>query len=262
MDPAGDGTWCFWWTLIGVAAAGLAIRLVVVGFASRALLFGDGSERGRGAHHRRWPRVPVAGSFLAWSAPRHRRAPPALPCDPGPRHVVRARFGRRLPGDLRVPGYRGRGRGGVPPGPSCLGANVGVIAAAALAAVAPNLWQYDALVLSESMLVLSLALFLLAVYRFRERPDVPRALLMGGAVRARRLYPDRAGVARARDRGADGAARPGAAMAGFRRARLVAVAGLAGVASIAPWTVRNMTTFRQPVYFSNNLDSVIAGADL
>ena len=259
MDPAGDGTRRFWWTLIGVAAAGLAIRLVVVGFASRALLFGDGFWYQGEAHI-------IAGGhgFLS----------------PGPflagRHLATAEHPPLFPAILALVTWSGHGSvvayqvtcaflgtAGVVAvgllGRAVAGANVGVIAAA-LAAVAPNLWQYDALVLSESMLVLSLALFLLAVYRFRERPDVPRALLMGGAL-ALAAY-TRTELALLGlvivvpmvllGRGGDG---------GFRRVRLVAVAGLAGVALMAPWTVRNMTTFRQPVYFSNNLDSVIAGAN-
>ena len=58
------------------------------------------------------------------------------------------------------------------------GARVGVIAAA-LAAVSPNIWQYDTLVLSESLLVLTLGLFLLVVYRFWNQPRPRDGLLLG-----------------------------------------------------------------------------------
>ena len=45
------------------------------------------------------------------------------------------------------------------------------------------------------------------------------------------------------------------------RVRVLAVAGLVTIALLAPWTVRNLTTFHDPVLFSNNQDSVIAGAN-
>jgi hypothetical protein len=42
------------------------------------------------------------------------------------------------------------------------------------------------------------------------------------------------------------------------RAGRVAVAALV---LVAPWTIRNLTTFQRPVYFTDNIDSVLAGAN-
>jgi hypothetical protein len=45
------------------------------------------------------------------------------------------------------------------------------------------------------------------------------------------------------------------------RARLLAVVGLVTIALLAPWTVRNLTSFDRTVLFTDNTDSVIAGAN-
>jgi hypothetical protein len=45
------------------------------------------------------------------------------------------------------------------------------------------------------------------------------------------------------------------------RARVIATAAVIAMLFLAPWVVRNLTTFERPVVFSNNQDSVIAGAN-
>ena len=48
--------------------------------------------------------------------------------------------------------------------------------------------------------------------------------------------------------------------AGVRAGRIALVA-LVALAAVLPWTVRNLTTFERPVLFSDNVDSVFAGAN-
>lgn len=134
------------------------------------------------------------------------------------------------------------------------------IAAAAIAALAPNVWQYETQLLSESLMVLTLGLFLLAVYRFRERPDRWRAAQLGFTLALAAYTRSELAllglvivvplVVRT----------PGLLGAGARWGRL-ALAGATCLALMAPWSIRTLTVSETPVVFSNNLDSVIAGAN-
>jgi hypothetical protein len=134
------------------------------------------------------------------------------------------------------------------------------LAAAVLAALAPNVWQYETLLLSESLLLLTLSLFLLAVYRFRERPDAWRAVQLGATI-ALCAY-TRSELALLgivivvplvlRAPGLRGV---------WARLGMLTVTALVAVALMAPWSIRTMTVADTPVLFSNNLDSVIAGAN-
>ena len=54
--------------------------------------------------------------------------------------------------------------------------------AAAIAAVYPNLWLNDSLVMSETIAILLVALALLAGLRLEEVPTVARAAIIGGLV--------------------------------------------------------------------------------
>jgi hypothetical protein len=51
-------------------------------------------------------------------------------------------------------------------------------------------------------------------------------------------------------------------LAGARvRVGRIVVVGVVALAAVAPWTIRNLTTFQRPVLFSDNVDSVLAGAN-
>lgn len=54
--------------------------------------------------------------------------------------------------------------------------------AAAIAAFYPGLWLHDAVLMSETMAAAMVALTLLAVYRFRDRPTLVAAALLGGVL--------------------------------------------------------------------------------
>jgi 4-amino-4-deoxy-L-arabinose transferase-like glycosyltransferase len=128
------------------------------------------------------------------------------------------------------------------------------LAAAGLAAVYPLLVVSDGTLYSESLYVLTIALTLLAAYRFRDRPTWRRAALVGGAIglaaltraEALLLFPLLVlpivwplGVARRRH----------------------AAAGLAALALVvSPWLVRNWVTFGRPI-LSDNLGGLVAGAN-
>jgi 4-amino-4-deoxy-L-arabinose transferase-like glycosyltransferase len=133
------------------------------------------------------------------------------------------------------------------------------VAAALLAAVYPALWVNDALVMSESIVVLTTALFLLAVFAYLDRPSMGRAVGVGATIGLAVLARSEAlalvlvvvvPLVLARR------AMP-------RRVRFSQLAVALGVTALLlmPWIVRNFTAFDQPVFLTTNLDSVFAGAN-
>jgi 4-amino-4-deoxy-L-arabinose transferase-like glycosyltransferase len=135
----------------------------------------------------------------------------------------------------------------------------GGLLAAALAAMYPALWVSDGLVVAESAFALTIALVVYASYAFIQAPGTRRAVLVGGAVglaaltRAEALLllpllvlPLALG------------ARPANVA---RRLRLAAVAGAVALALIAPWAIRNLVTFDEPVLVTDSLDYAVGGAN-
>ena len=135
------------------------------------------------------------------------------------------------------------------------GNRAGVIAAA-LAALYPNLWINDAMMLSESMYALTIALVLLTTYRFRDHPSALNVVLLSGSVGL-------AALTRAE------------AVLLFvilvvpvvlltrsvelrRRVTLTVIAAAAGALLLAPWVVRNYLTFEsRPLTVSNGSGFVL-----
>ena len=121
------------------------------------------------------------------------------------------------------------------------------------------MWQYNALLLSESILALTLGLYLLALYRLWDRPSIGAAafagvtLALAGYNRAELLLLGVLAIPIV-------LRNPHLAGARVRVGRIVVV-GVVAVAAVAPWTIRNLTTFQRPVLFSDNVDSVLAGAN-
>lgn len=139
-----------------------------------------------------------------------------------------------------------------------VGARGGLVSAV-LAAIYPALWVSDGLVVSESAFALMCALVLLASYRFIEAPGTKRAVLVGAAVGLAALtraeavlllpvlvLPLALGVRSTNLWG---------------RLRLAAVAGAVALALIAPWAIRNLTTFHESVVITDSLDYAIGGAN-
>jgi len=245
--------------LIIATALGLVIRLVAVAFASRTLPFGDGiwyhSQAQIIADVHRYL-APGEYVFKAQRIPTAEHPPlfPALLAVvvwSGHRSVVALQVTCAFLGAAGIPvvGLVGRRVGG---------ARVGVIAAF-LCAVAPSLWQYDHLILSESLLPLTFGLLLLALYGFWDDPTVRRGLWTGAAL-GLAIY----------TRSELLLFTPVIAVMVWRhprfehrrtRLRAVAAIGLVTAALILPWTVRNLLVLDRPVAFTNNLESVIGGAN-
>ena len=245
--------------LLGIVAVGLVIRLVVAALASRDLPFGDGIW-----YHTQAQIIAGGFGYLAPGqyvfAAQHLATaehPPLFPFVLGVvdwfanSSVVLFQTTCAVLGAAGIAaiGLLGRAVGG---------ARLG-LTAAALCAVAPNIWQYDALVLSESLLVLTAGLFLLSLYRFAARPTTGRAAVVGltlAAATYNRTEMVLLGLLLV----------PlvwrNSELVGLRsRIRLLGVAAGITLALLAPWVVRNLTTFNTTVVFSNNQDSVIAGAN-
>ncbi len=264
-SPAGERRAFRVW-LLGIVAVGLVIRLVVVALASRDLPFGDGIW-----YHTQAQIISGGFGYLA----------------PGQyvfkaQHLATAEHPPLFPFVLAVVNWFANssvvlfqttcavlGAAGIAAigllGRAVGGARLG-LTAAALCAVAPNIWQYDALVLSESLLVLTAGLFLLSLYRFAAIPSSGRAAVVGltlavatynrtemvllGLLLVPLVWRNRQLVWRNRQ------------LVGLRgRFRVLGVAAGVTIALLAPWVIRNLTTFNTTVVFSNNQDSVIAGAN-
>jgi 4-amino-4-deoxy-L-arabinose transferase-like glycosyltransferase len=138
------------------------------------------------------------------------------------------------------------------------GARVGIVAAL-FAAAYPALWIPDAVVMSESLVVLTTALFLLAAVAYIDKPGVARTVAFGitaGLAMLTRsevtflLLVVAAGMIAMRH----------VVGRGIRARHMVLTIAVAAVV-VSPWVVRNLTTFDRPVFLSENVDSVIGGAN-
>ncbi|MGZ4688504.1 MAG: ArnT family glycosyltransferase [Acidimicrobiia bacterium] len=138
------------------------------------------------------------------------------------------------------------------------GPRVGLIAGG-LAAAYPNFWLVDGLILSEDLFALTIGLTVLAAYRFRDKPEVTSALLLGAGIGLATLVRGEAIMLVAflafplvlLTR----AAPPG------RRVLLLVLTGVATVLVISPWVIRNLTAFKEPVVLSTNSYGVLAVAN-
>ncbi|MGH9012337.1 MAG: glycosyltransferase family 39 protein [Acidimicrobiia bacterium] len=133
------------------------------------------------------------------------------------------------------------------------------LVAAVLAAVYPNVWVHDGMLLSETMSLFTTAMVILLAYRFWHRPSGRRVAWLGlwcGLATLSRpelvltvplvLAPL---VLRSR-----GVARP-------RRLRWLTAGGAAAMVALAPWVVFNLTRFDERVYLSTNSGSTLAAAN-
>ena len=140
-----------------------------------------------------------------------------------------------------------------------LGGRRAAIAAGALAAVYPNLWLIDSLLFPEGLFTLLTTGCVLAAYRWRDRPTLARAALIGGLI------------------GLSGLTRGEGLLLGVvlampwmlrhrrlplrERWRHLVVAGATCVLVLAPWTIRNLRTFEEFVPLSTNGNELIVYAN-
>lgn len=131
--------------------------------------------------------------------------------------------------------------------------------AAAVAALYPNLWAPEGILMPEAPFALTVAAVLLLAYRLHDRPSLAAAALLGAGV----------GLA-ALTRGEGILLLPLIAVAvplllrGLAPRRRLALAGVAvagTVLVVAPWTVRNLVRFDEPVLISVSGDEVIGYAN-
>jgi 4-amino-4-deoxy-L-arabinose transferase-like glycosyltransferase len=127
--------------------------------------------------------------------------------------------------------------------------------AAALAAVSPVLISADGAVMSETLLGLLTALAALAAYALIAKPSPARAALLGALVGLATLTRGEALLLLPL------LALPVALRLQGRRAATLALTVAACLVVIAPWTIRNLTTFDRTVPISTNEGNLIAGAN-
>jgi 4-amino-4-deoxy-L-arabinose transferase-like glycosyltransferase len=131
---------------------------------------------------------------------------------------------------------------------------------AILAAVYPNLWMIDGTLFPEGLFALTIGLTILTAYRFRSAPTLPNAALLGGMIALAALTRGEALLLIAflavplvlwtRD-----------LAWWWPRVRALLVTVAVTVAVIAPWTIRNLTTFEEPIFMSSNSDTALAAAN-
>ena len=142
-------------------------------------------------------------------------------------------------------------------GREAAGATVGLVAAG-LAAVYPFLWVVDGSLMSETLYGTLVAALLWLALRFARRPSLGLAAGLGALVSLAALT-----------RGDAVALVPllllplafGARATWRSRVTLAAVALVAFAIVLAPWTIRNLMTFEEPVLISTNGDTVFVGAN-
>jgi 4-amino-4-deoxy-L-arabinose transferase-like glycosyltransferase len=130
--------------------------------------------------------------------------------------------------------------------------------AGVIAALYPNLWANDAVIMAETLTALLVAVLLWAVYGYLDRPTWKGALLVGALAGLATLA--RAELALV---GALAFVPVAVRAAQPWRDRLVAlgVAALAGIVVLTPWTAYNLGRFEKPVFISTNDGLTLIGAN-
>lgn len=135
------------------------------------------------------------------------------------------------------------------------GVRVGLIAAG-IAALYPGLWVYERAILSETLLLLGIAVMILVAYRFWAHPSVRRAAVLGlvcgllALTRSEQILVLAVVIAplilTVRHIG------------WRRRLGWLALATLCVVVVVTPWTIYNLGRFERPVLLSNNFGAAVA----
>jgi 4-amino-4-deoxy-L-arabinose transferase-like glycosyltransferase len=139
-----------------------------------------------------------------------------------------------------------------------LAGNAAGLIAAGVAAVYPEFWINDGMVLSETMAIFMTAIALTAAYAFWRKPSFRNAILLGLACGAASLsrteliamFPlvvlPLAAFVRGEDWG--------------RRIKLMVVSCLAGLAIVGPWVVFNYTRFEETTTMTTGTGSALSAA--
>lgn len=133
---------------------------------------------------------------------------------------------------------------------------VGLVAAG-IAAVYPNLWINDSLVMSESLACLIVSVALLVALDFDRRPGLVRAAVLGVLVGLGALTRSEIALF-----GIGFAALAWWRSSGHRRRALMPVLVVgAALLTVAPWTIYNLGRFERPVLLSTNDGTTLLGAN-
>ncbi len=240
-----------WLTLLGLGALGL--RLGVIALAHGERVSGDGYEWSRqgnlnAAGHwfvspftlrpdaLRPPGWALVLTVWAWLGQHTWFRQQLLACAIGTATVVvTALAARRIAGDREA------------------------LLAAAIAALYPGLWVYERPLLSETLLIFEVAVTILMAYRFRERPSLVAACVLGGMcgvlalTRSEQILvvplvvlPLILG-----ERGTGWRAK------GAHLAAAVVILGLV----VSGWTFFNLDRFQRPVFLSNGFGAAAASGN-
>ncbi|HEX6311460.1 MAG TPA: glycosyltransferase family 39 protein [Acidimicrobiia bacterium] len=262
----------FWRILLAIVAVGFAVRIAYVVFAK----LDEAPAGDQVFYNAAADRLGRHGEFLE---PFDPHPPPLVGSDPAADHppltiIVLApvsfltddstdadRFTMAVFGTVTVLvlGLLGREIGGERAG----------WFAAGIAAVYPNLWVNDGLIMSETLAALAVTLALLSAYRFRRRPAVGTAAALGALCALAALA--RAELVLLLPL----LALPVTVLVPWRRGALawrpvVAAFGIAALL-IGPWVVFNLARFEEPTFLStndgiallgSNCDSVYSGSDI
>ncbi len=236
--------------LVLVTAGGFALRIVVVVLSRRERVNGDGfewSKQGNLNAAGHWfvsafnlrpdalrpPAWAVVLTVWAWLGQHDWFRQQLLACAIGATTVgVVGLAARRMAGD-----------------------RVGLIAAG-LAALYAGFWIFERALLSETLLLLGIAATILFAYRFRRRPSLSGAVVLGGMcgvlamIRSEQvlvlpllILPL---VVGARD------------VSRRRRLAWLALATVTMLVVVAPWTIFNLSRFQRPVLLSNGFGGAAA----
>jgi hypothetical protein len=137
------------------------------------------------------------------------------------------------------------------------GPRTGLIAAG-IAAIYPNLWLHDGMLMSEPMAIFTVCLVLWSSYRFWDDPTFGRVAWLGASCGLAALTRSEFLLTIPLLMLPLVLIRSGAWVV---RARWLAVGSATALATIAPWLAYNHTRFEEPVYMSTNFAVTLAAAN-
>lgn len=233
--------------LAAIAASALAVRVIAAIVTNDHLVQGDAMTFHQVAQHL----ADGQGFHQAFSSAPTAEHPPAWEVVLAAADKLGANgyFAHRLLGGLIgtvtvvLIGFLGR---------AVAGQRAGLVAAA-IAAVYPNLWGADVSLMSETLYGLLVVCTLLAALWFRAQPGWRRGALVGALIALAALT-----------RGEALLLLPLLVLPLAWRARAwtgLVAAVLAFAVVLAPWTIRNLTTFDKPVLISGNSNGIWIGAN-
>ena len=130
--------------------------------------------------------------------------------------------------------------------------------AAGIAALYPNLWVNDGIIMSESVTALLVASVLLGVYAYIRKPRMKLAALLGALCGLALLTRGELGLLFLVVAAAVLLARESDARAKYRA---LGIAALTASLLVGPWVAYNLTRFEKPVFVSANVGGSLCGGN-